>query len=197
MKFILDAGHGGMIAGKYQTAGKRSPVWGDGSQLFEGVFNRQIVNGIASELSKLGIDYQILVPGQKDINLSERVRMANAIHRVHGNTALVSVHSNAGGGTGFECFTYYGESKSDKFASLICDEFEKTFPSEKLRADYSDGDADKEANFYILRKTIMPAILTENFFMDTERDCRILMSEEGRKKIIHYHVEAIKKMAAL
>ena len=33
---ILDAGHGGMINGKYQTKGKRSPVWEDGSVLYEG-----------------------------------------------------------------------------------------------------------------------------------------------------------------
>ena len=33
---ILDNGHG------EETAGKRSPVWGDGSQLFEWEFNRDI-----------------------------------------------------------------------------------------------------------------------------------------------------------
>jgi N-acetylmuramoyl-L-alanine amidase len=39
---ILDAGHGGIIDGVYQTHGKRSPIWEDGSQYFEGVGNRQI-----------------------------------------------------------------------------------------------------------------------------------------------------------
>ena len=37
--WILDNGHGGMIDGVYQTPGKRSPVWPDGTQLFEGEFN--------------------------------------------------------------------------------------------------------------------------------------------------------------
>ena len=32
--WILDNGHGGIIEGEYQTAGKRSPVWDDGSQLY-------------------------------------------------------------------------------------------------------------------------------------------------------------------
>jgi hypothetical protein len=41
--WILDNGHGGMIDGVYQTPGKRSPVWPDGTQLFEGEFNRAIV----------------------------------------------------------------------------------------------------------------------------------------------------------
>ena len=42
--WILDNGHGGMIDGVYQTPGKRSPVWPDGTQLFEGEFNRAIVD---------------------------------------------------------------------------------------------------------------------------------------------------------
>lgn len=37
---ILDAGHG------YNTKGKRSPVWSDGSQLFEWEFNRDVVKRI-------------------------------------------------------------------------------------------------------------------------------------------------------
>ena len=33
-----------------------------------------------------------------------------------------------------------------------------------MRADLSDGDFDKEENFYILKHTNCPAIFTENFF---------------------------------
>ncbi len=47
---ILDAGHGGMIDGEYQTSGKRSPIWNDGSQYFEGVGNRQIVSKLTAKL---------------------------------------------------------------------------------------------------------------------------------------------------
>ncbi|MBK8888090.1 MAG: hypothetical protein IPN46_16750 [Saprospiraceae bacterium] len=42
---ILDNGHGGVINGKYQTTGKRSPNW-DKGVLFEGMFNRWVVNRI-------------------------------------------------------------------------------------------------------------------------------------------------------
>ena len=37
--WLFDNGHGGIIDGVYQTAGKRSPKWEDGTQLFEGEFN--------------------------------------------------------------------------------------------------------------------------------------------------------------
>lgn len=54
------------------------------------------------------------------------------------------------------------------------------------------GDSDKEAKFYILMKTRMPFVLTENFFMDNVLECKkILMKEEGRKKIADFHVKAI------
>ena len=46
---ILDNGHG------EETAGKRSPVWGDGSQLFEWEFNRDIVRRIAAMLKADGV----------------------------------------------------------------------------------------------------------------------------------------------
>lgn len=66
-----------------------------------------------------------------------------------------------------------------------------------MRSDYSDGDPDKEANFAILTKTTCPAILTENFFMDTEKDCRFIMSEDGRERIANMHVAAIKRVLTL
>ena len=41
----------------------------------------------------------------------------------------------------------------------------------------------------------MPAILTENFFMDTERECKAyLLTREGRNRIIDFHVRAIRKV---
>jgi N-acetylmuramoyl-L-alanine amidase len=195
MKVILDAGHGGVINGVYQTPGKRSPIWGDGSQLFEGQFNRRVVIGIATHLNELGIEYHILVPGQHDVSLADRVKMANEYHRNNGgDTLLVSVHGNAGGGKGFEVYTYYGESRSDKYATEFTKAFSNEFPNMNLRCDFADGDSDKEANFFMLRKTAMPAVLTENFFMDTESDCKIMMSQGGVNQIIIYHVKAIQEI---
>lgn len=39
-----------------------------------------------------------------------------------------------------------------------------------MRTDLSDGDKDKESGFYILKHTIMPAVLTENLFMDNKKN---------------------------
>jgi N-acetylmuramoyl-L-alanine amidase len=189
MKVILDNGHG------ENTSGKRSPVWPDGTQLFEYEFNRDIVQRIFVALGKLGIDRQILVPEYTDIFLSERCRRANEIYRASKQQAfLVSVHANAGGGSGWECYTSVGKTRSDEIATVFYGEAKKAFPEWNIRTDGADGDPDKEANFQILKDTLCPAVLTENFFMDTEKDCRFIMSEKGRQEVAEMHVEAIRKV---
>jgi len=61
-----------------------------------------------------------------------------------------------------------------------------------MRTDYSDGDPDKEAQFDVLVDTRMPAVLTENFFMDNIDECKnILMTESGRNRIADAHFKAI------
>lgn len=190
MIILLDAGHGGLINGVYQTKGKRSPIWEDGSQLFEGEFNRWIVNNLAERLSLRAIPYVLICPEQRDVTLKTRVQRAN---KYAGEDCLyVSVHSNAGGGSGFEIFTSEGNTESDKVANFFAEEFVKEFPQSRLRADLRDGDYDKDRNFYVLRYTKMPAVLTENFFMDNEAECRnILLSPVERAKIVDFHERAI------
>lgn len=186
---LLDNGHG------VNCAGKRSPIWGDGSQLFEWEFNRDIVRRIAAKLDDLAIRYEILTPETNDVSLQERCRRANEYQRMYNNCVLFSIHGNAGGGTGWECYTSRGTTKSDEIATLLYEEAEKEFAGWKIRKDYTDGDADKEANFYILRHTICPAVLTENFFFDNEKDCKFMLSEDGRERIAKIHINVIKKLA--
>ncbi len=193
MLVLLDNGHGGLVNGVYQTSGKRSPKWQDGKQLFEGEFNRAIVNNLIQELTFNNILYDNITPELIDIGLQERVKRANQYST--DKSFLLSVHSNAGGGNGFEIFTSPGETKSDKIATIFGEEFEKTFPDKKLRTDYTDGDLDKEERFYVLTKTLMPAVLTENFFMDNEEECKdILLSKSGRQKIVEFHLSAIHRI---
>lgn len=185
---VLDNGHG------CDTKFKRSPIWKDGTQLLEYEFNRNIVRRIAKMLDSEGIEYRILVPEEVDISLGERCRRANRIYQeTNKKSFVVSVHANAGGGTGWEVWTSPGETKSDKLATIFYEEAKRSLDF-KMRADYSDGDPDKESKFYILVHTQSPALLTENLFMDTERDCRYIMSEKGRDEIARIHVNAIKRI---
>uniref|UniRef100_UPI0040562726 N-acetylmuramoyl-L-alanine amidase n=1 Tax=Alistipes sp. TaxID=1872444 RepID=UPI0040562726 len=185
LHIILDAGHGS------DTPGKRSPIRADGKRLYEWESNRKIVNKIAQKLDRKGVSYDILVPENKDVRLPLRVMRANHIALKHGvkNCLLVSVHSNAGGGTGFEFFTSPGKTMSDDYAEIFAEEAVPIgFP---IRKDLTDGDIDKEGVFTIICGTLSPAIITENLFMDNDKDLDFLLSEEGVEAIAEYHFKAI------
>jgi len=182
---LLDAGHG------YNTAGKRSPVWSDGTQLFEWEFNRDIVRRIQRRLISLGIPSKILVKEARDISLKTRVGRANDIYKEHPDAFLVSVHGNAGGGEGWEVWTSPGDTESDKIATIFFASAEKWLSAFRMRSDHSDGDPDKESKFYILVRTDCPAILTENLFYDNELECQYMMTDYGREQIAKLHVNAI------
>lgn len=180
--WIIDNGHG------INTSGKRSP-WYDGSQLREYEFTRDIVRRLVMLLKWANIEYCVLVPEPEDIPLLKRVSRANTWGN---NAVLVSIHANAGGGRGVEVFTSPGQTKSDYIATVFINSFMAVFPEARIRTDISDGDPDKEANFTVLTRTSMPAILTESFFMDNERECRhYLMTDEGRQLIAMAHYQAI------
>lgn len=185
---LIDAGHG------IDTAGKRSPKWEDGTQLFEWEFNRKLTNLIVAGCEKNGIRAIKIVPETADVPLSERCQRVNRWAK-NEDCILFSIHANAGGGTGFEVFTSVGVTESDKVASALISQFQKDFPEIKIRTDYSDGDADKEAGFYVLKHTICPAILVENLFMDYEPDCRLLLNESFCAKLATSYVECIKSIA--
>ena len=196
---ILDAGHGGIIDGEYQTAGKRSPEWEEntfetdkekydnGVQYFEGVGNREIREEVSKILRKEGLRFRYTNEGEKDMPLKDRVARANHYHKKHKDVLLVSIHSDAftkPEANGWSVFTTKGETLSDTYAEAMYEEMKKIFPEQKFRRDTTDGDSDKEEQFYILRKTTCPAILVENFFMTNEKECKeILMTKEGKRKI--------------
>lgn len=189
---LLDFGHGP------ETLGKRSPVWEDGSQLFEYKFNREICDLIIKDLQYYKINYELIADRNKDTSLNERVKRANELNKKYTKSLYLSIHANAGGGTGWEVYTSKGETESDKYASIFFNEMKSEFPDMTFRKDELDGDVDKEENFYVLKYTNMPAVLTENFFMDRfDPDCKLILSEEGKQRIAKAHVMAILKIILL
>ena len=98
---------------------------------------------------------------------------------------------SAMGASGWEVYTSRGKTKADRLADCLCAAALQNLQDIRIREDWTDGDADKEADFYILKHTKCAAVLTENLFMDNYRDYSILMSEEGIRKIVQLHVEGI------
>ena len=198
MKILLDPGHG------LNTLGKRSP---DGKFL-EAIYNRDIAKRIVAELQNKGYDAELLVPGEEDISMKERVCRVNAACSAtpscpaptgHPNVILISIHVNAAGNgtqwmnaTGWSCYTCKGQTQSDALANCLYQAATKNFPGKRIRTDYArDGDPDWEENFYSLRKSQCTAVLSENFFMDNHSDLEYLQSRAGKQAIIDTHVEGI------
>ena len=190
MRILIDPGHG------HNTPGKRSP---DGTFL-EATYNREIAKRIVAELQNKGYDAELLVPEEEDISLNERVRRTNEHCQTLGksNVILVSIHVNAAGNgsqwmnaTGWSCYTYKGQTQSDKLADCLYQAAIKNFPGKRIRTDYSDNDSDWEENFYLLRKTLCVAVLSENFFMDSHSDLEYIQSRAGMQAIMDTHVEGI------
>ena len=196
MKILIDNGHG------LNTPGKRSP---DGT-LIEASYNREIAKRIVADLTDRGYDAELLVPEDEDISLSERVKRVNAISSsspaptgdLMPNVILISIHVNAAGNgskwlnaTGWSVYTCKGQTESDRLADCLCEAAIKHFPGRRIRTDFSDSDPDWEENFSLLSDTLCPAVLTENFFMDSRSDLGYLQSRTGKQAVVDTHVEGI------
>ncbi len=213
--WLLDPGHGGVIDGVYQTAGKRSPEFPDGSVLYEGDFNRDVVRMIMNLCNGLKIDGTSfrrrrrrkrvrpgpepvdaidIVDSLEDISLRKRVTVANQIHKENKNCIYVSVHANA-----------FGNGKDFNSAKGICTfHHHKSVAGQKLAESLQKHLADLTplrnrgvrsndswANFYVLRKTHMPAVLSENGFMTNFDDASALFEPEVREQIALAHYSMI------
>lgn len=198
--YLLDAGHGGLINGVYQTAGKRSPKFDDGTVLYEGVNNRDNAKRIIALLTQHGFECKDIVNSDADISLSKRVKDANEIHKTK-KCVYISIHSDAmGDGTtwqpasGISVYTSKGQTKSDIFASLVIDALEEQFCNTvKWRKDETDKDEDKEENFYVLKETSMPAVLLELGFHTNKEEAKKMLTEDWKNKVCNAILNAVKK----
>src|SRR5699024_3614824 len=150
VKLYLDVGHGGSDPGA------------TGNGLKEKDLNLQISKKINSLLKSYdGITVKMSRSTDKTLSLRQRTNEANS----WGADLLLSIHINAGGGTGFESFIYNGtvSSNTSKYRDTIHNEIMKQLKSVRDRGK-------KRANFHMLRESKMPALLTENMFIDTKND---------------------------
>lgn len=207
MKILIDNGHG------EDTPGKCSP---DG-KFREYLYAREIAEQIVNELRSKGYDAERIVKEATDVPLSERARRVNEWCGRLGasNVLLVSVHVNAAANGewktagGWCAYTSPGKTKADELATDLYNaaqtalaDYIDSFPTRKklgeydskqrpIRTDYSDGDPDYEAQFYVLTKTKCAAVLTESMFQDNKSDIDFLTSSEGRNAIVALHVNGI------
>ena len=164
LTFLLDPGHGGIVDGKYTTAPNfdknNKSTWKkswyhpeEDLTLYEGVFNRQVINLVKHIMTARGMVYQDVTTGtdassEFDVSLPDRVLNANNFYKNDKNCVYFSMHGNASGSGkahGIEIFTSKGQTKSDHLATIVFNNIVEFFPNEKYRMDkWSDGDVDKD-----------------------------------------------------
>ncbi|GAA0422903.1 MAG: N-acetylmuramoyl-L-alanine amidase [Bacillota bacterium] len=172
-KIFIDAGHGGSDPG----------ATGNGLQ------EKDVTLAIALKLRDiLNSDYEghsVMLSRTTDqtLSLSQRTNMANS----WGADYLVSVHINAGGGTGFESYTYNGSYSGKAETNRLRAIVHNAIVNETEFRDRGK----KEANFHMVRESAMPAVLTENGFIDNAADAAALKSDAFLNKIARGHAEGL------
>lgn len=172
-KIFLDPGHGGSDAG----AGGN------------GLKEKDITLTIALETRRILLEeYEgvtVKMSREKDttVSLTQRTNAANAWNA----TFYLSVHINAGGGTGFESYRYVENGSSTTMTA------QKNIHAAVLSASGWKNRGQKWASFHVLRESKMPALLTENGFIDTSSDAAKLKDTSFLKKLGRAHAEGIAK----
>lgn len=146
VKVFLSAGHGGTDPGAV------------GNGLYEKTINLNTLLACKSELERHGVT--VVCSRTKDENdpVTQEVKEANA----SAADIAVSFHINAGGGDGFEVF-YYKTSSEGKNLAAICEKYVKTLGQNSRGLKVGD-------HLHFIKKTTMPAVLVESFFIDNSKD---------------------------
>lgn len=95
-----------------------------------------------------------------------------------GADVFISLHCNSAesqSAEGYEVWTSSGDTQGDKLATCIFNQIAAEFPDRLGRADYSDGDPDKESRFYVLVHTEAPACLVEMAFISNDKEAALLV----------------------
>ena len=173
IKIFIDAGHGGTDPGA--TA--------------NGLKEKDLTLTIAKETKRIldneYKDHQTILSRNKDqaLSLEQRVNLANKLKVDY----FLSIHINAGGGTGFESFIYNGKlmAKTSTLRNITHKEIMKQLKCKDRGM--------KKANFFVLKKSSCPAMLTESLFIDNKEDSQKLKDKNYLNKIAKGHALGLAK----
>lgn len=186
VKIYLDAGHEGTTS-VLDTGAVLDPG-AVGNGLKEADLTLAIVKRIKNLLQQYeNVQLKLSREGNRKISLSERAKEANNWKA----DLFLSVHINAGGGTGFESYIYNGNVGQATIA------YQNTIHPEIVKSTGFTDRGKKRANFAVLRETTMAAILTENGFIDNKNDADKLKQSSFLDKIAQGHVNGIVKAFGL
>lgn len=176
VKIFIDPGHGGSDPGAV------------GNGLQEKTLTLQIALALRTILTNEYEGVSLLLSRTSDqyVSLSDRTNAANN----WGADFFLSIHVNSGGGTGFESYIYPG-------VGAPTTTYQSTIHSNVIQAvDFADRGR-KTANFHVLRESAMPALLTENGFIDTVADANKLKTNSFIQSLARGHANGVEQAFSL
>lgn len=169
-KVYLDPGHGGRDPGAV------------GNGLQEKNLTLDIAKRIKAILDNNGYQTRMSRSSDVTVDRDDRWRDANS----WGADLFLSIHINAGSGTGFE--SYRVRNASDRTRRFNSHVHRRTIARMRLSGSITDRGT-KEENFNVLYYSNMPAVLTENLFISNAGNADLLRSRVFRQDVAigHYH----------
>lgn len=173
-KIFIGVGHGGKDVGAV------------GNGLRESDVNLSIALHLRSELQRHGVTVGISRTRDEDDPTSEEVRECNAF----GPDYAVDIHTNAGGGMGFEALHTLSGGKGKTLAANI--------EAAMIAAGYKSRGLKTRANsagkdyFGFIRSIKAPSVILECAFIDSA-DCENIDSEDDRQRIAQAYARGILK----
>lgn len=197
--FLLfrDGGHGEGTPGKETDFIKSL-----GRRVQEEEFNEPVSALLGEEMKRCGVHVYDVSPGLRDVPLEERVATANRIYdeycRKYGKENVVavymSIHFNALDGkfsapspSGFSVHIYPGHR--DKAAGRLA----KCLIEELQKGTKQINRGIVEQSLYVTKHTKMVAALSENGFMDNEREALLMLDPAFQREVAVEHAKGICK----
>jgi N-acetylmuramoyl-L-alanine amidase len=170
VKIFLDPGHGGADSGA------------TGNGLQEKNVTLQIATRIEAILMNEYENVDILMSrtGDQTVSLTSRTNAANS----WGADFFLSIHINAGGGTGFESYIYPN-------VGVPTTTYRQALHEEVLKVANLSNRGQKQADFHVLRETNMDAVLTENGFIDHTSDAEKLKNPSFITSLARGHANGL------
>lgn len=175
MKLCIDPGHGGYDSGAVGNGLQEKDLTLDICLKLKSILEYNGINIILTRAGDYAPDYQNNLNG----DLSARVQVAEAAQV----DLFLSVHINAGGGTGVEVLISGTGGRAETAAN-------KVLPYLVQAGGWANRGV-KTQNLFVLRETSMPAILTENGFIDQVKDAVNLKDPNFRQSLAVAHAKGI------
>jgi N-acetylmuramoyl-L-alanine amidase len=186
--FILDAGHGGRINGKYTTAPAK--MYDHKDFVFEeGCFNRDIVKLLAKKFMKKNITHAFTTISNFDESLDVRGQKIERIVKAYPayTHAVLSIHGNAATNTsanGVEIWTTKTLNDSDYLANIYYPHLYNFGFRFRINRE-KENEYDKEESWKMLRlaeKHGAMGLLLESGFFTNRQEALTMLSTDWQEK---------------